>query len=146
MDLDPCSDSQAQQHVQAGQYFAAVDDGLSKPWHGRVFVNPPFGGEQSICLSGSFIHNAAREHASNHTSEIILVLKAAVGYAWFMPVLQQPHAWLNSRISFLLHGNEGLQNPHGSIVVYMGHDPCHFADVFSSVACIPGRSCWSLDS
>ena len=43
IDLDPCSDLTAQQHVQARSYHSVQTNGLLQPWFGRVYVNPPFG-------------------------------------------------------------------------------------------------------
>lgn len=41
IDLDPCSCPEAQQRVKAESYYTT--DGATKPWHGRVIVNPPGG-------------------------------------------------------------------------------------------------------
>lgn len=146
VDLDPCSDQAAQQHICARKYYTAVDDGLSRPWEGRVFVNPPFGAEGGHSLSGAFFQKAEREYQQGTATEILLVLKAAIGYAWFKPILQWPHAWLHARIAFLPHGQQArVQNPHGSIVVYLGPHVKHFCQVFSAVASIPGANSWSCN-
>ncbi len=44
-DLDPCSSTRNRRRapVRARTYFTLDDDGLRLPWHGRVFVNPPYG-------------------------------------------------------------------------------------------------------
>lgn len=41
--LDPCSPG-AGHWVPALSYYTKEVDGLKQPWHGTVFVNPPFGG------------------------------------------------------------------------------------------------------
>lgn len=43
IDLDPASCRIANETVQAKQYFTKDDDGLSKDWFGKVFLNPPGG-------------------------------------------------------------------------------------------------------
>ena len=42
IDLDPTSSDYAQATVKADRYFTKEDDGLTKEWSGKVFMNPPF--------------------------------------------------------------------------------------------------------
>jgi len=42
-DLDPCSPGPGH-WVPAKKIYTIEDDGLRQPWHGLVFMNPPFGG------------------------------------------------------------------------------------------------------
>lgn len=46
-DLDPCSPTAdpRKASVRAKLYFTEADDGLSLPWNGNVFLNPPYGRE-----------------------------------------------------------------------------------------------------
>src|SRR5206468_3029517 len=48
-DLDPCSPTSDKRRapVRARLHFTPTDDGLNLPWHGRVFLNPPYGRELS---------------------------------------------------------------------------------------------------
>ncbi len=41
-DLDPCA-AIDQPWPTAAQHYTVRDDGLSQPWHGRVWLNPPYG-------------------------------------------------------------------------------------------------------
>jgi hypothetical protein len=43
-DLDPCSPIDRPWDT-AKAHYTVKDDGLSKPWHGRIWCNPPFGRE-----------------------------------------------------------------------------------------------------
>lgn len=40
IDVDPCAGESTQ--IGRDANYSKSDDGLSKTWHGRVFVNPPF--------------------------------------------------------------------------------------------------------
>lgn len=41
-DLDPCAPVGGPWHVPAWDWMTAQDDGLSQPWDGTVFCNPPY--------------------------------------------------------------------------------------------------------
>ena len=42
IDLDPCTHPDAQRVIRAANYYARPDDGLTLPWSGRVWLNPPY--------------------------------------------------------------------------------------------------------
>jgi hypothetical protein len=48
-DLDPCSPIN-RPWPTASHHFTAEDDGLSRQWFGRVWLNPPFGSEAAKWL------------------------------------------------------------------------------------------------
>ncbi len=54
-DLDPCAAVDQPWETAAKQYTIA-DDGLSLPWEGRVWLNPPYGREAAIWLQKLAAH------------------------------------------------------------------------------------------
>jgi len=48
-DLDPCAPIN-RPFETAKNYFTIIDDGLSKEWHGRVWLNPPYGNKTEVWL------------------------------------------------------------------------------------------------
>lgn len=49
-DLDPCSPVHRPWDT-AAQHYTVLDDGLLQPWHGRVWMNPPYGPETGKWLA-----------------------------------------------------------------------------------------------
>lgn len=41
--LDPASSAEANERVRAAEFFTRADDGLSRTWHGPLFLSPPGG-------------------------------------------------------------------------------------------------------
>jgi hypothetical protein len=42
-DLDPCAAPEPRPWTTADRHYSKADNGLEKPWEGRVFLNPPYG-------------------------------------------------------------------------------------------------------
>lgn len=42
-DLDPCAPRGGVDWIPAERHYSVHDDGLSQPWEGRVWLNPPYG-------------------------------------------------------------------------------------------------------
>lgn len=42
-DLDPCAPPGGLDWIPASRFYSDLDDGLSQPWSGRVWLNPPYG-------------------------------------------------------------------------------------------------------
>ncbi len=43
IDLDPASCAKANKYIRAAEFYTKRSNGLTKSWHGRVFLNPPGG-------------------------------------------------------------------------------------------------------
>ncbi len=55
-DLDPCAPVNRPWNT-AAKHYTILDDGLSKPWEGRVWCNPPYGLEADRWLARMADHN-----------------------------------------------------------------------------------------
>lgn len=152
IDLDPASDSIAQTVVKATTHYTVEQDGLSMPWCGRVFCNPPFGTKGISSVQHSFFKKGLEEFKSGEVTEAVFLLKAAVCYEWFHEVMQHPFGFLNQRLRFgyasensTVVEHEGA-NPHGSVVVYLGKekvDQDRFVRTFKDHCRIPGLNTWA---
>ena len=161
IDLDPCSTVDANERIRATAFYDRDSDGLAtaNPWSGNVFVNPPFGVRAGASLQGLFFKRCMYEYAAGTVTQAVVLLKSAVGYEWFRAVYDYPHCFLSARLSFVrpvavaaaalehsggLHWGSRLQNPHGSVVVYLGPNLRRFAGIFGRMGSIPGFKAWSL--
>jgi hypothetical protein len=70
-DLDPCAARKTRVAVRARTHYTVEDDGLSLPWHGAVFVNPPYGRTLA-----AWIAKAHREAASGRARIVVALLPA----------------------------------------------------------------------
>lgn len=43
IDLDPASCAEANERVKAAKYYTEAENGLTLPWYGKIFCNPPGG-------------------------------------------------------------------------------------------------------
>lgn len=91
-DLDPCA-SDPRPFDCARINYAAADDGLSRAWHGRVWLNPPFDRYQV---------GAWMKRLAGH-GEGIALLHARTETDWFRPVWESSSAilFLGKRVKFL---------------------------------------------
>lgn len=136
IDVDPASNDIAQKTVQAGTHFTKQDDGLNKPWPGRVWLNPPY----SRQLIGKFIDKLLAEVHSGHTTAAIALVNAQTDAAWFQRALLRADAvsFPGKRIRFLRpNGRPSKHGPlQGQAFLYFGPDPHGFAAVFGEFGAV----------
>ncbi len=98
IDLDPASSDIAQETVKAGAYFTAETNSLDKPWHGRVWMNPPF----SMPLIQQFIDKLLAEWAAGRVSQAVVLTNNATETDWFQALLEVTSGvcFPSSRIKF----------------------------------------------
>ncbi len=132
IDLDPASCEAAQANVKATHFLTERDDGLSVPWFGRVWLNPPYSktdGESNQAIWSQYL---VREYQAGHVSEAILLVKAALGYKWFEDLWWSwPVCFARERISFIRpDGTDDGQSKQATAFVYLGQRFERFAEVF----------------
>ena len=54
-DLDPCAPV-VRPWPTAAEHFTIEDDGLLRNWHGRVWLNPPYGDQTGVWLNRLALH------------------------------------------------------------------------------------------
>jgi hypothetical protein len=107
-DLDPCAPMDRTHYfVEARKIYTKVDDGLSQPWLGLVFMNPPFGGRRG--------HVPWLQKFLDHANGVAIV-RAYTSSDWF-------HDYVVPRAETLLfpRGKTKFIRPDGSIGTAPGH-------------------------
>ncbi len=74
-DLDPCATAG---NAKAPRFYTRDQDGLSQPWEGRIWLNPPYGRE-----IGAWLRRAAQAGAEGHLV-VALVPARSTGTQWWM--------------------------------------------------------------
>jgi hypothetical protein len=113
-DLDPCSPGPGH-WVPAYTIYTRVDDGLARPWFGRVFVNPPFGGRHG--------HLPWIERFLDHGNGIAIV-RAYTSAGWFHDLALRAETMLfpRGKTKFIRSdGTIGSQPGGGPAVRPLGH-------------------------
>jgi len=104
-DLDPCSPGPGH-WVPAKAIYTKADDGLAQPWHGFVFMNPPFGARNGhVPWLRKFLAHA----------DGIAIVRAYTSSAWF-----HEHAVKADAMCFP-RGKTKFIRPDGSIGKAPGH-------------------------
>lgn len=146
IELDPCSDSAANERVMALSYIDEQTNGLAVDWKCKtLFMNAPRGltskfgtgaGAGRSSCQANFLEKLIFHYERHDVKEAICVVKASIGYAWFFVVWSYPVCILKERLCFVAGGedqeDEGGCDPHGSVVVYFGKRVKQFASVFKS--------------
>jgi len=133
IDIDPASNPEANQIVRADKYYTLETNGFDKSWHGRVFLNPPYGrdAELSISNQAKWTARLIEQYSNGIVSEAVLLVNAVTDRTWFRPLWDYSLCFTNHRIPFYRPGGEpGAQPVMGSVFVYFGNRRDVFADVF----------------
>jgi phage N-6-adenine-methyltransferase len=132
IDLDPASCALAQATVQAARYFTEDDDGLSQPWHGKIFCNPPY----ARIEIGRFVGKLADEFQNGNVEQAILLTHSASDTAWFSRAVSIASALCFPRGRINFYGSQGTSPIGASVFFYIGNSAQRFAQEFGEVGSI----------
>jgi phage N-6-adenine-methyltransferase len=121
--LDPCSPTKDRTRapVRAKRYFTKEEDGLSRPWKGKVFMNPPYG--RSI---SDWVAKAAAEATSGRAEPVIALVPARVDTSWWHNSVVAAGASVTMFRGRLAFGGEGgTTAPFPSALVLWSRDEEH---------------------
>jgi DNA N-6-adenine-methyltransferase (Dam) len=135
IDLDPCSNQFSIVKAKK-EYRLPKHDGLKESWNfPRIYVNPPYGIDQT---RGTRIKNwlyRCAEANKNHLSEVLALVPVATNTGhWKQYVFTRATAvcfLYDTRLRFLVDGkDEGKGAPMSCAMIYWGKDYEKFYDIF----------------
>jgi ParB family transcriptional regulator, chromosome partitioning protein len=135
IELDPASCAEANKVIQAKNYYSIAEDGLTRPWFGNVYLNPPYKNMRK------WVDKLLVEFNGKTIDQVILLSNPSTDTSWF--------AWLCSRynrttsVFCCVEGRIEFPSPDETLTVnqprspsmftYLGDNKTLFHDVFSSV-------------
>lgn len=132
IDLDPFSCQEANRTVRATRFFTAEVDGLINSWHGKLLINPPWGGSGNTSVKRRAVQKLIRSYDDGSVTEAVAVLNAnATTTKWFAPLFAFPMCFPAYRIPHYGPGNAGGSPNSGTVLIYLGQHVRQFAHIFS---------------
>ncbi len=133
IDLDPCSNNHAAPHIPATQHFTAEDDGLAQAWHGKIYMNPPYGREIA-----RWVTKMGEEHKAGRVTEAIALVPARTDTRWWQALRDHPVCLIRGRLRFVGECNTSAA-PFPSAIFYLGHHANDFLINFEGIGDICTR-------
>lgn len=109
--LDVCA---LPENAKCESYYTPEDDGLSKPWMGGVWCNPPYGREIS-----SWVKKAYEESQKEYNDFVLMLLPARTDTKWWWEYVQGKATlfFIKGRVKF---GDHNVGAPFPSVLaLYM---------------------------
>ena len=135
IDLDPASNDRANGWINADNYYTQADDSLTKPWAGRVWINPPYGGQ-----GPAFTRKLFADFESGAVTQAILLVNGTAGKDnWFQPLFNFPLCWMQPLRFINEEGNEQAKAMFASVAVYFGPNEKAFIREFAEIGVVLKR-------
>lgn len=135
IDLDPASSAIANETVKAKRFFAVEDNGLTKCWSGRVWMNPPYESGVVDEFASKLVEDL------DQISAAITLTNNATETQWFQKMAQASSAicLLAGRVRFYRPDGSAGAPLQGQALLYFGTDSENFRAAFAPHGVVYGR-------
>lgn len=123
VDLDPCADPG--RTFPATHHYTEAENGLIRPWVGRVYMNPPYG--RTI---GQWTTKLRDELRDGWALEAVALLPARVDTAWWHELAPPVTCFIRGRLRFSGYEQSA---PFPSAACYFGPNQSRFEAAFASL-------------
>jgi len=132
IDLDPASCEYANEAVRATKFYTKEDDGLTRPWAGNIWLNPPYAKD----LIDAFIDKLVADR--KHYKQAIILTHNCTETKWFCRLVDIASAgcFPRGRLHFRSQDDRDktAAGPlQGQALMYIGDDPDGFIAAFKPV-------------
>jgi len=130
IDVDPASSEIANRIIGAKIFYTAKDDGLTKPWSGRVWMNPPYSQPLIVKFSEAFV----KKYGDGEITEGCVLINNATDTSWLQMMLEicNKICFIKGRIRFIdMDGNATGAPLQGQLILYFGKNTQKFNLKFS---------------
>jgi phage N-6-adenine-methyltransferase len=111
-DLDPAA---TPENAKAPAYFTAVDNGLAQPWHGRCWLNMPYGKVETP----AWLAKARHEVDCGNAELVVCLVRSSVETQWYREAEADPTVFVRviGKIKWRID-KRGEAPMSSSIIVY----------------------------
>ncbi|MCC7446371.1 MAG: hypothetical protein IT324_03095 [Anaerolineae bacterium] len=128
VDLNPCSNSNHSPEVAAKVSYTLEENGLARPWNGRVWLHPPSGR-----VINKWIDKLCAEYETGGVTAAVALLPSRTDTQWWQRIATYPICFIRGRLHFV--GQKSPAN-YASAVVYLGPLLSRFTGAFGSIGVI----------
>jgi phage N-6-adenine-methyltransferase len=139
IDLDPASSDKANESVKAEEFYSEEDDGLAYPWHGNVWLNPPY----KMPEVENFSAKLYIDYKNGRVKQGILLTHNTTDTKWWHEAAAQAAAicFTRGRIDFINSNNKSATSPRqGQTFMYFGDNAEAFHAEFSLFGMIMSKA------
>jgi hypothetical protein len=129
IDVDPASCEVANRTVGASVFYTADDDGLTKPWAGRVWMNPPY----AKGLVDQFAEKLIDGLIAGDVKQAVVLVNNSTDTEWWQSLGRASNAtcYIAGRVKFLDESGDPSGAPlQGQAVLYFGPNEDAFVATF----------------
>ena len=135
IDVDPASSEIANQIITAKKYHTIEDNGLTKSWEGRVWMNPPYAQPLIVEFSEAFVE----KYKNGEIKEACVLINNATETTWLQILLNicSQICFIKGRIKFIdIDGKASGAPLQGQLILYFGNNSKEFNNKFSEFGVI----------
>lgn len=140
IDLDPASCEKANQIVRASRYYTEQENGLTRPWSGRIWLNPPYSASPAIPMPQfTWAQKLLTYYHRGQVEQAVLLIMACVKQKWFhdlWAMIDAPICFTSKRIYFLRPAGPPKELRESTCFIYLGPNEQKFIETFSQFGTI----------